>query len=125
MASLGGHPGDSVGGGHHDLGRVGKTDDSCIAVIGISRIEIVGSLPMAVRPGTGGELPASGRSLAPSRSVEREITTAAVHNLQFDSAVDAEDVFSRLPANIGISTQVGVSIRFRVWEQRTIPSRPI
>src|SRR4029077_7747500 len=69
---------------------------------------------------------ANGRTFARTRSVGKEMTTAAVHNLQFDSAVDAEDVFSRLPANIGILIPVGVgvtkavSIRFRVWEQRQI-----
>jgi hypothetical protein len=48
--------------------------------------------------------------------------TSAVRKLQFDSAVGAEGAYSRPSANIGISLQVGLtvraSIRFRVLEQR-------
>ena len=63
--------------------------------------------------------------------------SSAEHNLEFDSAAGAEDAYARLSANIGIlhsmGVTAGVTIRFRVLEQRgiinlgraSIPSRPI
>jgi hypothetical protein len=70
-----------------------------------------GTAPSQVaHPATRNAFPCERTQLARTQASRKEMTTAAMHNLQFDSAVVAEDAYWRPSANIGISPLVGVTV---------------